>query len=180
MSDLYDQIVSQRGSFERLLSRMPGFRGYLDKAARRTADRMIRDHIAGQLQQRINRLAEIERKMLDGGGLGFMSKTQSAKTKLQTYHDRVKAAVPGYSGFMEAVKIDAEAMERLYAFDEALIRYADRLAEALDALAQAVDKNDGVAEAISNLDSLTVEANEAFTLREDVLTNLNKSLSSGS
>lgn len=178
MSDLYNQIVGQRGSFENLLSRIPGFRGYLDKAARRTADRMIRDHIAGQLQQRINKLAEIERKLLDNGGLGFMSKTQSAKTKLQTFHDRVKAAAPGYSGFMEAVKIDAEALERIYAFDEALVRYADRAAELLDALNAAVDKNEGIAEAITALDQMTIEANEAFTLREDVLTNLSKSLSS--
>ena len=46
MSDLYDQIVSQRGQFERLIARIPGFRGYVDKGARRTADRMLRDQIA--------------------------------------------------------------------------------------------------------------------------------------
>lgn len=177
MSDLYDEIVRQRGSFEGLLARIPGFRGYIDKGARRTADRMIRDHIAGQLKERVNRLAQIERTLLDNGGLGFMSKTQSAKTKLQTFHDRVKAAAPGYSGFMEAIKVDSDALERIYAFDEALVRYSDRFAEALDSLEGAVNENSGVAEAIANLDKLTIEANEAFSLREDVLTNLSKSLS---
>ncbi|MCK6577677.1 MAG: hypothetical protein L6Q98_06185 [Anaerolineae bacterium] len=177
MSDLYNQIVSQRGSVESLLARIPGFRGYMDKAARRTADRMVRDHIADQLRQRIDRLAQIERNLLDGGGLGYMSKTQSAKTKLQTFHDRVKAAAPGYSGFMEAVKVEADDLERIYAFDEALVRYADRFAEALEALDSAVTANEEVASAISVLDRLTIEANEAFSLREDVLVNISKSIS---
>jgi hypothetical protein len=176
MSDLYDDIIRQRGSFEGMLARIPGFRGYLDKAARRTADRMLRDHIAGQLKERVNRLAQIERLLLEGGGLGFMSKTQSAKTKLQTFHDRVKAAAPGYSGFMDAVKVEAEQLERLYAFDEALMRYVDRVDVALDSLDAAVKSNQPPGEAIAALDAVTIEANEAFGLREDVLTEIAQTL----
>ena len=55
MSELYDQIVSQRGSMQRLLARIPGFRGYQDKAERRNADMMLRDHIAGELAKRVKR-----------------------------------------------------------------------------------------------------------------------------
>jgi hypothetical protein len=179
MSELYDQIVSQRGGFERLLARIPGFRGYLEKASRRTADRMLRDYVAELLTQQINRLVEIERQLLDKGGLMYMSKTSSAKTKLQTYRDRVKAAAPGYSGFMDAIKIDEQALERLYSFDEAQVRYADRVSEALAALSDAVNQ-DGLSpeidSAIAALDRITIEANEAFSLREDVLTNLSKSI----
>ncbi len=178
MSDLYNQIVSQRGSIERLIARLPGFSGYVDKSTRRTADRMLRDHIADQLTQRINRFAQTERKLLDNGGLSYMSKTTNVKMKLQTYRDRVKAAASGYSGFGEAVKVDAEALERIYSFDEALIRYLDKFDEALNTFDQSVTGNEGVDAAISTLDSLTTEANEAFTLREDVLTNISKSLSS--
>lgn len=176
MSDLYNQIVNDRGSFERLLARLPGFRGYVEKGARREADRMLRDTIADALTQRINRLVQIERTLLDKGGLGFMSKTQSAKTKLQTFRDRVRAGAPGYSGFMDAIKIDEEALDRLYSFDEALVRYLDKFDTALDALEQNVNSGEGVEAAISDLDKLTLEANDAFSLREDVLTNINKSL----
>lgn len=177
MSDLYNQIVSQRGSFERLVARVPGFRGYVDKGARRTADRMLRDHIADQLTQRVNRLMRISAALLDNGGLSYMSKIQGAQTKLQTYRDRVKAAAPGYSGFAESVKVEAEELERLYSFDEALIRYLDRFDEALDALEASASSQEGVDEAIANLSQLATEANEAFSLREDVLTNISKSLS---
>lgn len=182
MSDLYDQIVSQRGSFEQMLARMPGFRGYLDKASRRTADRMLRDHMADLVRQRLDRLIQFEVRILDiSGGMKFMSKTSSLKTRMQTYHDRVKAAMPGYSGFMEAVKVENEQLERLYSFDEAQLRYTDRLAEGLDTLEQAITtyRDDStvsmpVDDAIAALDSIVMEANDAFSLREDVLTNLNK------
>jgi hypothetical protein len=177
MSDLYNQIVSQRGSFERLVARIPGFRGYVDKAARRTADRMLRDHIADQLTQRINRFIQINRALLDKGGLTGMGRTQDAQTKLQTYRDRVKAAAPGYSGFAESIKIDAEALERLYSFDEALIRYLDKFDEALNAYEQSVSSGEGVDAALDSLSALATEASEAFSLREDVLTNISKSLS---
>jgi len=177
MSDLYNQIVSQRGSFERLIARLPGFNGYVDKSARRTADRMLRDHIADQLTQRINRFAQIERKLLDNGGSSSMSKTANIKMKMQTFHDRVKAAAPGYSGFGDAVKVGAEELERIYSFDEALIRYTDKFDESLNTFSTSVTSKEGVDAALDTLDTLTTEANEAFTLREDVLTNISKSLS---
>lgn len=176
MSDLYQQIMNQRGSFEQLLERIPGFRGYLDKAHRRTADRMLRDHIASLIAARIGRLVQIEKRLLDNGGLGYMSKTASIKTKLQTYHDRVKAAAPGYSGFMEAIKVGEHELDQLYSFDEAQVRYTDRLDEALSALENATTK-EAIDGALTELDTLAVEANQAFDLREDVLTNLSKDLS---
>ncbi|MCB9451852.1 MAG: hypothetical protein H6672_10455 [Anaerolineaceae bacterium] len=178
MSELYDQIVSQRGKLGNLTARIPGFRGYLDNKARRTADRMLRDYVAGLIEKRIARLTEIENIILDNGGLAHMSETRSAKTRLQTYHDRVKAAAPGYSGFFEAVKIGPDEMEKLYSFDEAQIRFADQFDEALDTLQQAAQQNEGLKEAIAALNQVSQDANEAFSLRESVLTDLDKSLGS--
>jgi len=176
MSELYERIISEYGAGQKFLARIPGFRGYQDKAHRRTADRMIRDFVASEVQARINRLARIEASLVDNGGLAYMSKTRSAKTKMQTYHDRLKAAVPGYSGFFAAIKIDEQALSRLYSFDEAQIRYVDRFDEALNQLEEAVNSGGDIATAINNLDTLAAEANEAFDLREDVLTQLDKSL----
>jgi len=176
MSDLYDQIASQRGSLERLVSRIPGFTGYQERGDRRTADRMLRDHIADQLGQQVGRMSRIEKTILDKMGLSYMSETRDAKTKLQTYHDRVKAAAPGYSGLFSAMKIGAEELTRIYSFDEAQVRYVVKISEALDTLDQAADNKEGIDAAIDGVYQAAVKANEAFALREDVLTNLNKSL----
>jgi len=176
MSELYDRITSQPGSLERLIKRIPGFTGYLDKKARRTADRMLRDHIAAEMSKRVQRLVAIEKTLLDNGGLSYMSKTSSAKSKLQHFSDLVKTAAPGYSGIMEAIKIGPDEMEKLYSFDEALIAYADKFDGALNTLAKAATDKTGIDEAIAALDALTIEATNAFELRSDVLTNLSKSV----
>lgn len=189
MSQLYDQIVSQRGSFERLLARIPGFKGYIDKETRREADRMLRDYLVGRMAQRIRRMADLERRILDlNGGLSYMSKTSRTKAKLQLYRDKLNAVTPGFSAFMEAVKIKADELDKLYAFDEAQIRYIDSFDSGLDALdaavkghaaqtASAPSQSDALApisieDALETLNASAEEAINALALRDDVVTDL--------
>ena len=169
MDDLYSRIISQRGSVEKLMERIPGFRGYMEMNARRQADRMIRESVAQQLKSQLNRLSTVETALLDAGGLKYMNKTRSAKTKFQTFIDRIATDVPGYSGFFDAVKIGPDDLEVIYSFDEALLDYADRFKAKLDALQDAVSKNEAVYEAVRDLNALTIEANEAYSLRDNVL-----------
>ena len=172
MSDLYSQIINDRGSFERLVARLPGFGGYLDRAARRTADRLLRDHLAEAVDRQIKRVAQAERRLLDNGGMKYMTRTQEAKARLQMYHDRLKGAAPGYSGFFEAVKIDAAELDLIYGFDELQMVHIDRLEGAVDALAGAAESGENVDVAIDNLSMLAREANDAFLQREQKLLNL--------
>ncbi len=169
MNDLYARIVRERGKLESLVAKVPGFRGYMEMTARRQADRLIREHVAEQLKLQLNRLPTIEKQLLDQGGLAYMSKTRSVKTKFQTFIDRVATDTPGYSGFFDALKIGPEDLEVVYAFDAALLDYADKFKEKLDALQDAALAGQGVDEAIRELDTLTIEANEAYSLRDSVL-----------
>lgn len=176
MTTLYEQIISQRGSMENLMARIPGFRGYLEKATRRTADTMLREYIARQIQQRVDSLVRIEKIILDNGGLKYMSKTRDLKGRIQLYHDKVATAAPGYSAAFSAVKVDEPALEQVYAFDEAQIRYVDKLDAVLEKLKQAALQKDGLDEAIVEAGDVVTEAIEAFVLRDDVLTRLSQSI----
>ena len=169
MDDLYARIVRERGKLENLIDKVPGFRGYNEMSARRQADRLIREHVADRLKAQLNRLTEIEKTLLDQVGLSYMSKTRSAKTKFQTFIDRIATDSPGYSGFFDAIKIDAEDLEVAYAFDRALLDYVDKFEEKLNALQDAAQRGEGVDEAIRELDALTIEATEAYSLRDSVM-----------
>lgn len=171
-SDLYNQIVSQRGTLESLVARIPGFRGYQESTARRTADTMLRDYIATQIQQRIDRLVRIEKLILDTLGTASLSRTRDVKGNIQLFHDKVKTAAPGYAGMWAQMKIGPEELEKLYAFDEAQIVYVDKIDLALDRLQEAVMNREGVEAAIFNLGEVVAEAIAAFDLRDDVLTDL--------
>ncbi|TVR19037.1 MAG: hypothetical protein EA396_13640 [Anaerolineaceae bacterium] len=170
MSNLYDQIVSNRGSLERLVARIPGFRGYQDKQARRTADRMLRDYIVGQLDERLRRLVRIEKLILDNLGMSFMPRTRDAKGKLQLYRDKIATAAPKYDGMWAQMKIEGEQLAEIYSFDEAQILYVEKIDLALEQLQEAVLEKEGVEAAIFELDGLVNEAIDAFALRDDVLT----------
>lgn len=172
MSDLYNQIVNDRGSLERLMARLPGFGGYVDRGTRRDADRILRDTLAENVDRQIKRLAQVERRLLDNGGLKYMTRTQEAKAKLQMYHDRLKGAAPGYSGFFEAIKIDAEELDFLYGFDELQMVNIDRLTASLDTLSKAVESNSDIDAAISELDTQARAANDAYLQRQEKLLNL--------
>jgi len=177
MSELYEKIIRDHGSGRNLLDRIPGLRGYMDKGDRRTADRMLREHIAQQLEQRRDRFTGLEKQILRSGGMRMMSQTREAKTKFQNYIDRVKAAAPGYSGFFAAVNVDETALEELYAFDAAQVRYLGQFDVALDAVEEANTNGEGLEAAVQGVYDLAAEALQAFELREGVLTDLNKTYS---
>jgi hypothetical protein len=175
-SELYDRIVSRRGRLESLVARIPGFKGYHEKQARRTADRMLRDYIAEELQKRISRLTRLENRLLDKHGLKYVNATREAKTRLQTYHDKVQTAAPKYDGMFAQVKIDEADLDKIYAFDEAQIRYVDQFDTALDAVEQALDTPENLDAAIEQVHAVATEAIEAFSLRDEVLTGLSKTV----
>lgn len=173
--DLFGRIVEQRGSFPNLLSRIPllgdDIESYFDMSAQRDADRIIREHVAGLLRQEINRFTGAENTILDNGGLKYMSKTRSVKQKLQTLTDRIGTAAPGYA-FSGALKIGHEELADIYAFDEAMLRYAEQVSVGVDGLIAAANANEGFDEALAGLTGIIAEADEAFSLRKNVLNGL--------
>jgi hypothetical protein len=175
--NIFDQIIDQRGSFQRLLARLPGFRGYIEKGERRQADMLLRAHIAEALNERVARMMRIESALVDGGGMKFMSKSGSARMALQRFRDQVKTAMPGYSGFDSAIKIDEEALERLYGFDEAQLLIIDKIDAALDAFEAAVKNQGDIDAALDGIVTVAGQASEAFQLRESTLSNLDLALS---
>ena len=169
MSDLYDKIISQRGSLENLVAKIPGFRGYQEGAARRQADTMLRDHIAGEVDELVTKFGRVEKRILDSGGLSYMSKTREVKSKIQAYRDRIKTAPPKWSGMFAQVKVTNEDLEKIYAFDEAQMRYVDNISVKIEAVENAMKADVDISDALMELEDTAAEANEAFQMRDDVL-----------
>jgi len=169
MTDLYNRIVGQRSSFENLMAKVPGYRGYKEASDRRAADRMIRDHIVKLLKDQLTRLIDVEKKILSSGGLSEAGHTREAKMKLQNFIDRINTATPGYAGFYDAQKVGPDELAKLYNFDAALLSYVDKFKEAIDGLDKAAADKTALPGAVSALDAVGAEANTAYGLRENAL-----------
>lgn len=169
MDDLYEKIKSNRRGLSWLIGVMPGFRGYMEMTTRRTADRMMRDHVASQMEQQLNRFVNIETSLVRSGALSHLSLSKSTKTKFQTLIDRIATDAPGYSGFFAANSIGPDELEMIYAFDEAMLRYIDSIASLIDSVQSTLQSGEGTSEALAALDNLMIEANSAYTLRDDLV-----------
>src|SRR5258708_856373 len=172
MTDLYQRIVAQRSSFENLMAKVPGYRGYKEATDRRADDRMIREHVVALLKQQFMRLVDVEKKILPAGGLAQASVTREAKSSLKNFIDRVNTAMPGYSGFYDAQKVGPEQLEKIYSFDAALLSYADKVRDAITALDAAAADKAALPGAVTQLEAVGTEANAAYALRENVLTEI--------
>jgi len=85
----------------------------------------------------------------------------------------VNTAHAGIRGISSTPRKSGPAeLAKIYSFDEALLTYVDKFKAAVDALAKAVGDKDTLPGAVSALETLGTEANEAYALRENVLTEI--------
>lgn len=134
MTDYQSQIESQRGKLKELLLKVPGFKGYIELEDRRTADKLLRDAVANSYQEQLDRLTAVQTVFVDRGDLEYVDDLEAVVVKLRTFIDRISHATYGYSSFFSAVKIDAEKLDKIYDYDQALFAGIDCLSDALESL----------------------------------------------
>lgn len=134
MTDYQSQIESQRGKLKELLLKVPGFKGYIELEDRRTADKLLRDAVANSYQEQLDRLTAVQTVFVDRGDLEYVDDLEAVVVKLRTFIDRISHATYGYSSFFSAVKVDAEKLDKIYDYDQALFAGIDSLSGALESL----------------------------------------------
>lgn len=169
MSDLYDQVSSEQDLFRRIVGKIPGFSGYIERENRRAADKLLRESIADKYEQVWKRVGMIQKDLAAGQELEYLDDLEGAATKLRTFVDKVRTAAYGEAGFFDAKKIKSDEVKRLYEFDLALVEKADEISKALDAV-QAAMGTDDLSTPITNLVNLTRELVSTFDQRSEVIT----------
>ena len=129
MVDGMESARTRRNLLERLGAKIPGFKGYLDRELRREVDKMQRDWLAEHLDRVRAAVQDRVRDWSRSGNLANLDLASSIDKRLDRVANRVRHADYGYSGFFDAVKIFEEELERLYAFDLALMGSVETLAQ---------------------------------------------------
>ncbi len=120
MSDMRDRIKGDENSFQKLAKAIPGFAGYREAEIRRTADRLVRDHMVKLLDATRGDLNDLMRKS-GTSDMDMTAKIGEAQRRLTKLRDRVDHAAYGYSGFFDAVKVENEELDRMYDYDMSLM-----------------------------------------------------------
>jgi hypothetical protein len=162
-------VEDSKGGLERLASSIPGYRGYKEKENRRAADKLLREHLVRQLDEQRRRLAELQRDLLESGGLLMVDDLDRAVTKVQKLADKIRTASYGYAGVFDAVKVKEEELGALYNFDESMLEHVSAVQASIDALAAAIDASGDVKEAIRQVVSATADTDTAWRDRESMI-----------
>lgn len=169
MGDLLDQVTSGQDPFTKLLGKIPGFKGYIDRTSRRSADKILREQIADGYSVLRKRVSEIQQDMASSGELMYLDDLETAATKLQTFIDKISTASYGYSGFFDAIKIKSDELAKIYEFDLALLDGVDEVGRAIDNVSASIG-TDGLPAAIRHLVGLTRDLVTTFEGRDKILT----------
>ncbi len=167
--DITEKVRGALGGLERLAASIPGYKGYKEKEMRREADKLLRMHLARQLEEQWRRLPDLQKRLIEAGQLELVDDLEGAVMGLQTIVDRLKTASYGYAGFFDAIKVKEEQLDALYRFDEALLNEVPKVAEGIDRVATAIAAREGMAEAIADLAATVRKIGETLHQRQDVM-----------
>ncbi len=169
MNDIYEKVESQQNALEKVIDFIPGWSGYQKRQKRREADRLLRETMAGKLQEQRRRLDAAQKKLIAHGRLDLVDDVESAVTQLKTFTDRIRFASYGYAGLFDAVKVREDELKQLYDFDAALVEYVERLDTANDHLRTAMTEDEGLEQTLEIIQEIVREANTTFDRREHLI-----------
>ncbi len=168
MSDIFDKVTEDRDPFTRLLSKIPGFKGYIERNDRRQSDKLLRETIANEYEAHYQRLSGLQRDLISHGGLAYVGDLENAAVKLRQFIDRVRTASYGYAGLFDAIKIKEEELSKIYQFDAALLENGAVVSSAIDNVESSIG-TDGLPAAIRHLVSVSQDCLDLFNKRSEAL-----------
>ena len=168
MSDIHDKVTSDQDFIRKFLSKIPGFKGYIERSNRRSSDKLLREHIAEEYKQLEQRISTLQREMINQGQLEMVDDLEAAALKIRQFTDRVRRATYGYSSLFEAVKVNELELAKLYEYDLALLSMTDEMQSAIDNVEASIG-TEGLPASIRHVTKLAQQLVETFNKRSSVI-----------
>ncbi|MBM3145771.1 MAG: hypothetical protein FJ010_12550 [Chloroflexi bacterium] len=169
MTDLFEKVTGSQDVFKKIASKIPGFRGYIERQNRRAADKLLRETVADRFEELYQRISAVQVDFVSRGEISYVDDLEKGALKVRTFIDKVRRAAYGYSGFFDAVKINEEELACVYQYDAAMLDLVDGVVSAIDNVEASVGA-DGLPAAIRNLTGKAQECLDVFNRRNEVMT----------
>lgn len=168
MGDLYDRVKGEQDAVTKLLSKIPGFKGYIERQSRRASDKLLRETIANHYEAQWQRISGLQKDLISQGGIMYIDDLEASALKLRQFIDRVRTASYGYAGFFDAVKIREEELAAVYQYDLTLLDMEVEIGRAIDNV-EASMGTDGLPASIRHLTAKAQDCLDAFNQRTEVM-----------
>jgi hypothetical protein len=168
MSDILERVSGEQDFFKKILGKIPGFKGYVERGNRRMSDKLLREAIADEFETLYGRVSGLQRDLISQGEIAYVDDLEAAALKLRQFIDRVRTASYGYAGIFDAIKINEEELEQVYQYDYALLAMADEVGSAIDNVETSIG-TEGLDAAIRHLTSVSQQCVDGFNKRSQVM-----------
>jgi hypothetical protein len=168
MSDIFERVTGEQDFIKKILAKVPGFKGYIERGDRRMSDKLLRENIANEFETHYQRISSLQRDLLNQGGIEYLDDMEAAALKLRQFIDRVRTASYGYAGLFDAIKIKEEELGQVYQYDYALLALSDDVRTAIDNVETSIG-TEGLDAAIRHLISISQQCVDAFNKRSEVM-----------
>ncbi|MCX6082460.1 MAG: hypothetical protein NTW32_23280 [Chloroflexi bacterium] len=168
MSDFFGRVTGDQDPFKKLASYIPGFSGYIERENRRAADKLLRDTVARKFEELYKRLSALQADIISQGNIEFIDDLEKAALQIRTFTDKIRNATYGYSGLLDAVKINEAELAKIYSFDAAFFDIADQIKNAIDTVEASMGGIEGLPAAIRNLVTLARQAVTTYEQRYEI------------
>ena len=168
MTDIYNIVSGDQDAIKKIIAKIPGFKGYVERGDRRMSDKILRETIAKEYETQYQRISALQRDLISNGGLAYIDDLENAAIKVRQFIDRIKTASYGYAGIFDAIKIREEELANIYQYDLQLLELANVISGAIDNVSSSIG-TDGLPASIRHLTTVSQEAIDAFNNRSDAL-----------
>lgn len=168
MSDIFDKVTGDQDPIKKILAKIPGFKGYIERGDRRMSDKLLRDTIADDFEALNQRVSSLQRDLISQGEIGYLDDLEAAAIKLRQFIDRVRTASYGYAGLFDAIKIKEDELAQVYEYDNALLALSDQVRSAIDNVETSIG-TEGLDAAIRHLITVSQQCVDAFNKRSEVM-----------
>ena len=169
MSDqIYGKVSSDMDPFKKILSKIPGFGGYMERQARRDSDKLLRETVADLFEQQWQRISALQSELIREGEIEWIDDLEVAAIKLRTFADRIRRATRGYSGLFDAVKINEAELQQIYEYDAQMLDLVDEISRAIDNIETSIG-SEGLPASIRHLNSVSQDCIDVYNQREKVV-----------
>lgn len=168
MSDIFERVSGERDFIKKILAKVPGFKGYIERGDRRMSDKLLREKVADEFETLYQRISGLQRDLISQGGLTYVDDLEASALKLRQFIDRVRTASYGYAGIFDAIKIKEEELSQVYQYDYALLALADEVRSAVDNVETSMG-TEGLEAAIRHLTNVSQQCVDAFNKRSEAM-----------
>lgn len=169
-----EKTRKEMGLFEKIVSYIPGYRGYKEKEIRRESDRLVRMEVVNRLKtvkkdfRRKFSNPIIAKKLLNEDSWRF----DTLMSRLDRITQRIDKAVAGYAGIFDAIKVKEDKLDSILQYDLSLIEKAESLKNDAEKVIEMEPGKDEWRIGMDELISKIEEMDELIDKRSNILKGL--------